>query len=286
VGSLAFVLGFSLVFVSFGALFGGLGSSLKTHERLLQEIFGVVTIALGLFFAGWWPSTWLQRERRVHHLPRVSVLGAGALGFTFALGWTACIGPTLAAILGLAASSSGATALRGSILAFFYCLGLGVPFVVAALATEWMATASTWFRRHAKVIGIIGGGCSSSLACVKSRAGGTPSCSGSRLLSRIQRSALKNESRRLTRMNVRDDWSFRGLIHLTTDEEVFDRLSAGTVTVYAVLTRRRSSLHLGHLFPLCNLRRLQLAGNAPIALAGGGTGLIGDPSFKDVSARC
>jgi cytochrome c-type biogenesis protein len=157
VGSLAFVLGFSLVFVSFGALFGGLGSELKTHERLLQEIFGVVTIALGLFFAGWWPSTWLQRERRVHHVPRVSVLGAGALGFTFALGWTACIGPTLAAILGLAASSSGATALRGSILAFFYCLGLGVPFVVAALATEWMATASTWFRRHAKVIGIVGG---------------------------------------------------------------------------------------------------------------------------------
>jgi cytochrome c-type biogenesis protein len=157
VGSLAFVLGFSLVFVSFGALFGELGRELKTHERLLQEIFGVVTIALGLFFAGWWPSTWLQRERRVHYLPRVSILGAGALGFVFALGWTACIGPTLAAILGLAASSSGATALRGSILAFFYCLGLGVPFVVAALATEWMATASTWFRRHSKVIGIFGG---------------------------------------------------------------------------------------------------------------------------------
>jgi cytochrome c-type biogenesis protein len=157
VGSLAFVLGFSLVFVSFGALFGGLGSALKTHERLLQEIFGVVTIALGLFFAGWWPSKWLQRERRVHYLPRVSILGAGALGFIFALGWTACTGPTLAAILGLAASSAGASALRGSILAFFYCLGLGVPFIVAALATEWMATASTWLRRHAKVIGVIGG---------------------------------------------------------------------------------------------------------------------------------
>jgi cytochrome c-type biogenesis protein len=157
VGSLAFVLGFALVFVSFGALFGGLGGQLKTHERLLQEIFGVVTIALGLFFAGWWPSKWLQRERRVQHVPRVSILGAGALGFIFALGWTPCIGPTLAAILGLAASSSGATALRGSILAFFYCLGLGVPFIVAALATEWMATASKWLRRHARVIGVVGG---------------------------------------------------------------------------------------------------------------------------------
>lgn len=157
VGSVAFVMGFALVFVSFGALFGGLGGALKTHQRLLEVIFGVVTIALGLFFAGWWPSKWLQRDRRVHRLPRVSILGAGALGFTFALGWTPCIGPTLAAILGLAASSSGATALRGSILAFFYCLGLGVPFVVAALATEWMATASTWLRHHAQAIGVVGG---------------------------------------------------------------------------------------------------------------------------------
>ncbi|MDE3064211.1 MAG: cytochrome c biogenesis protein CcdA [Acidobacteriota bacterium] len=157
VGSLAFVTGFAVVFVSFGALFGGLGSTLRTHQRPLEIGFGVVTVALGLFFAGWWPSSWLQRERRVHHLPRASVLGAAALGFTFALGWTPCIGPTLAAILGLAASSSGATQVRGSVLAFVYCLGLGVPFVVAALATEWMAVASTWLRRHARVIGHVGG---------------------------------------------------------------------------------------------------------------------------------
>ena len=157
VGSVAFVIGFALVFVSLGALFGELGKELHTHQRILEEIFGVVTIALGLFFAGWRPSSWLQGERRVHRLPRVSILGAAALGFTFALGWTPCIGPTLAAILGLAASSSNATALRGSILAFFYCLGLGIPFVVAALATEWMARASTWLRRHARVIGLVGG---------------------------------------------------------------------------------------------------------------------------------
>jgi len=92
----------------------------------------VVTILLGMFFAGWWPSSWLQRDRRIHHLPRASIIGAGLLGFTFALGWAPCIGPTLASILGLAAASNGATAFRGSVLAFVYCLGLGVPFLVAA----------------------------------------------------------------------------------------------------------------------------------------------------------
>ena len=157
VGSLAFILGFTQVFVSFGAIFGGLGSTFRTHERALDVIFGMLTILLGMFFAGFWPSAWLSRERRIHRVPRVTVLGAAILGFTFAIGWTPCIGPTLGSILGLAASSSGATALRGSILAFVYCLGLGVPFVVAAIATDWMRGASTWLRRHGRVIGLVGG---------------------------------------------------------------------------------------------------------------------------------
>jgi cytochrome c-type biogenesis protein len=157
VGSLAFILGFSAVFVSLGALFGGLGRSLQSHQRPLEIAFGIVTIALGLFFGGWWPSSWLSRERRIQHLPRASVLGAGALGFTFGLGWAPCIGPTLGAILFLAGTSTGATQLRGSILAFTYCLGLGVPFFVAALTTEWMAAASSWMRRHSRLLGGIGG---------------------------------------------------------------------------------------------------------------------------------
>jgi tyrosyl-tRNA synthetase len=81
-------------------------------------------------------------------------------------------------------------------------------------------------------------------------------------------------------MKVRDDWKFRGLIHQTTDEGVFDRLDAGSVTLYVGFDPTASSLHLGSLIPLLNMRRLQIAGNAPIALAGGGTGLIGDPSEK------
>jgi cytochrome c-type biogenesis protein len=156
VGAVAFIVGFAIVFVSLGALFGGFGDLLRDDQRVLSIVFGSVTILLGMFFAGWWPSSLLNREQRIHHLPRASILGAGALGFLFALGWTPCLGPTLGAILALAANS-GATALRGSILAFFYCLGLGIPFIVAALATEWVATASSWLRRHQRTIGRIGG---------------------------------------------------------------------------------------------------------------------------------
>jgi cytochrome c-type biogenesis protein len=156
-GSFAFVLGFAVVFVSFGAAFGSFGATLKAHQRTLEIVFGVLTVGLGFFFAGWWPSKWLAREARSHRLPRATILGAFALGFLFALGWTPCIGPTLAAILGLAASSSGATAWRGSFLALVYCLGLGLPFIVAALATEWMSHVSTWLRSRQKLIGRIGG---------------------------------------------------------------------------------------------------------------------------------
>ena len=81
-------------------------------------------------------------------------------------------------------------------------------------------------------------------------------------------------------MKLRDDWQFRGLVHQVTDDGVLERLSQGGVTAYIGFDPTASSLHLGSLLPICNLRRLQLAGNRPIALAGGGTGLIGDPSFK------
>ncbi len=83
-------------------------------------------------------------------------------------------------------------------------------------------------------------------------------------------------------MKLRDDWEFRGLVHQMTDETLLDRLSAGGVTAYIGFDPTAASLHLGSLLQLCNLRRLQLAGNRPIALAGGGTGMIGDPSFKAV----
>jgi tyrosyl-tRNA synthetase len=83
-------------------------------------------------------------------------------------------------------------------------------------------------------------------------------------------------------MKLRDDWQFRGLVHQATDDAVLDRLTAGGVTAYIGFDPTAASLHLGHLMQLCTLRRLQMAGNRPITLAGGGTGLIGDPSFKAV----
>ena len=158
-GALAFVAGFTVVFVSYGALFGGLGSALRNHERMLSIVFGTVTVLLGLFFAGVLPgASLLNREVRIHWLPRASIGGAGILGVLFSVGWTPCIGPALGAILGLAASSTGTSAARGSALAIFYCVGLGIPFVLAAVAAERVAVVSRFIRRHALVLMRVGGG--------------------------------------------------------------------------------------------------------------------------------
>ena len=156
-GSLFFVLGFSVFFLTLGYLFGGFGHLLRSHHRILELVFGSVTIAMGLMFSGVVPMRWLQRERRSHFLPRATLLGAFLLGLLFALGWTPCIGPTLAAIMGLAATDTSTTAWRGTGLAIVYCLGLGIPFVVAAMASEWALTVSSALRRRARAIGLVGG---------------------------------------------------------------------------------------------------------------------------------
>jgi cytochrome c-type biogenesis protein len=156
-GAVSFILGFSLFYVSLGAVFGELGQQFRDHQRVIAVVFGIGTIVLGLFFAGWLPWARLQRERRWHYVPSATVVGAFLLGFLFGVGWTPCIGPTLASILGIAASTSGSTATRGSILAFFYCCGLGIPFVLFAVAGEWATTTSAWLRRHQRVIGQVGG---------------------------------------------------------------------------------------------------------------------------------
>ena len=157
VGALAFVAGFTVVFLTAGYLFGGLGHLLRQHQRGVEVVFGILTFVLGAAFAGWLPIKVLQREMRSHFLPRASVVGAFALGFLFALGWTPCIGPTLSAILGLAAASDTATAWRGTGLALVYCLGLGIPFVVFAIAGEWATGVSQWLRRHSRRAAMVGG---------------------------------------------------------------------------------------------------------------------------------
>jgi cytochrome c-type biogenesis protein len=156
-GAVAFVLGFTIVFVSEGALFGELGARLHEYQRPVQIAFGIVTIALGLFFAGWLPNTWLEREARWHRVPSATVAGAVSLGFLFGLGWAPCIGPTLQSVIALTLATSNATALRGSILAFFYCVGLGLPFLLFALLGDVATKSSVWMRRHRRAIAIMGG---------------------------------------------------------------------------------------------------------------------------------
>ena len=121
-------------------------------------MFGALTIVLGLAFCGLLRFVpLLAREVRFHRTPRAGLVGAPVLGAMFALGWTPCIGPTLSAVLGLAASTDGATAWRGAGLALAYCLGLGVPFVAAGIAFERALGAFAAVKRHYGLVTGIGG---------------------------------------------------------------------------------------------------------------------------------
>ncbi|GAB3306109.1 cytochrome c biogenesis CcdA family protein [Epidermidibacterium keratini] len=153
IGALLFVLGFTAVFVSYGALFGQAGAQLRRYEDVITRVMGVFVIAMGIAFLGKLP--FMQREWRIHRLPVTGLVGAPLLGAFFAIGWTPCIGPTLASILTL--SYNEADAGRGAVLATVYSLGLGVPFVLIALGAGWAMRASAFFRRHSVLLMRIGG---------------------------------------------------------------------------------------------------------------------------------
>jgi len=152
-GSLLFVLGFSTVFVLLGAAFGSVGQQLFVHRDAITVVMGSLVILLGLAFAGLVPL--LQRDVRVHKVPAVGLVAAPFLGFLFGLGWTPCVGPTLGAILTL--SVNEATAERGALLSGVYALGLGLPFVAAALAYRRALGAFAVVRRHQAWVTRIGG---------------------------------------------------------------------------------------------------------------------------------
>ncbi|MFJ8358602.1 cytochrome c biogenesis CcdA family protein [Streptomyces sp. NPDC093984] len=154
-GASLFVLGFTAVFVSSGALFGFFGSTLQEHKDVLSKVLGVFMILMGLFFMGAMP--WFtQREFRFHKRPVAGLVSAPVLGALFGIGWTPCIGPTLSSVLML--SSDQGSAGRGALLTVAYCLGLGVPFVLAAVAFRKALGAFGWVKRHYQWVMRIGGG--------------------------------------------------------------------------------------------------------------------------------
>jgi cytochrome c-type biogenesis protein len=155
-GALLFILGFSFVFATYGFAAGGLGGLLRAHDTGLTQILGGVTILLGLLFAGLFDRfTLAGRIFKPSARPQAGLAGAPLLGMMFGFGWSPCFGPTLTAVMSLSVVSGGAA--RGAFLAFVYGLGLGIPFLIVAVAFQRVVNVLGFFRRHARMVSRIGG---------------------------------------------------------------------------------------------------------------------------------
>ncbi len=152
-GVLLFILGFTTVFVAYGAAFGAVGSWLIRWQDPITRVMGIFLILMGVLFIGALPR--FQRSFRLPISPKVGLAGAPVLGLVFGVGWTPCLGPTLAAISALSLGS--ATVARGTALAIFYCIGLGIPFLSVALGFQWASGAIGWLKRNIRVINVAGG---------------------------------------------------------------------------------------------------------------------------------
>ncbi len=152
-GVALFVLGFSVVFVTFGLVFGVAGLLLKQWMDVIIRIAGVIVIIMGLVFIG--QFTFLQRTAKPGWRVATGLAGAPFLGLVFGLGWAPCIGPTLTAVLAL--SLDGGSPARGALLGAVYCLGLGIPFLLVALGFGWVSGSVSWLKRNIRVVNIVGG---------------------------------------------------------------------------------------------------------------------------------
>jgi cytochrome c-type biogenesis protein len=155
-GTALFVLGFSTVFALAGLAVGGLGQLFSAHDSALTRVLGGVTILLGLLFFGAFDKfTFAGRIFKPSAMPKAGLAGAPLLGVLFGIGWTPCIGPTLTAVLALSLQSG--TAARGAFLAFVYGLGLGIPFLIVALAFQRLVNVLSFFKRNARTVSRVGG---------------------------------------------------------------------------------------------------------------------------------
>ncbi|SJN11836.1 Cytochrome c-type biogenesis protein CcdA (DsbD analog) [Leucobacter sp. 7(1)] len=153
-GATLFVAGFSVVLVTFLAAAGTVGVWLLEWENLITRLMGVFVMAMGFVFIGLFSK--MQTTKKLAVKPKLGLAGAPVLGAVFAVGWTPCMGPTLTVIMGLSLQQGSVS--RSIILAIAYCVGLGLPFVLAAFGFGWMTQTMDFFKRHIRAVNLIGGG--------------------------------------------------------------------------------------------------------------------------------
>ena len=151
-GSILFVIGFSALFISYGALFGELGARIATNEDVITRVLGLLTVLMGVIFLGVFPMMPTLK-------PRISttggLIGAPILGFLFGVGWTPCIGPALASVQALAFQES--SAVRGAVLSLGYCIGLGLPFIASGLFLDTSEKMRKFLVKRGDKVSKIGG---------------------------------------------------------------------------------------------------------------------------------
>ena len=154
--SIMFIIGFTLVFVTLGAAASGLSQLAHAYKRYLTWAAGILIIIFGIHLTGLLKIKALYADKRIHSIQGgKSPIGAFLVGFAFAFGWTPCIGPYLATILGLAAKSD--TLGRGVFLLWVYSLGLAVPFLLTSVLIERFLIFYSRFRRHMHTVEVVGG---------------------------------------------------------------------------------------------------------------------------------